>query len=284
LAIPSEFFMQHSNHVHHKRAISSILAAAALLVSALPAPGQVGLGLSPMRVEVRMTPGGSYTGALRMANEGGNVRVRTSLLDFHLDTEQTPQFEENLPEEAAYSCRRWLTVNPMETELHDKAESLMRYTIRVPADAQPRSYYCAAGFTSLPPVAEGQGVGLQAAVRVVAAFYVVVGNPPIEARLSDITVEQAPRSKDLRAVVVLENSGHMYFRPTGSLVVFGPGGQVLETYDVNPLPILPERKQRLLFPLKIAQGQPCTVRVRVDLGTGEVQEGSVAVQGRHAQN
>jgi hypothetical protein len=76
----------------------------------------------------------------------------------------------------------------------------------------------------------------------------------------------------------------MYFRPTGSLVVFGPGAQVLETYDVNPLPILPERKQRLLFPLKIAQGQPCTVRIRVDLGTGEIQEGSVTVQGNSAQN
>jgi hypothetical protein len=250
----------------------------------VPAAAQVGLGLSPMRVDLRMTPGGSYTGALRMVNEAGAVRVRTSLLDFHLDSEQTPQFEENLPEEAAYSCRRWLTVNPMETELQDKKEALVRYTIRVPADAQPRSYYCAAGFTSLAPAAEAQGVGLQAAVRVVAAIYVIIGNPPVEGRLRDLTVEQAPRSKDLRAVVVLENSGHMYFRPTGSLVVMDPGGKVLEKYDVTPLPILPERKQRLLFPLKIAQGEPCTVRVRVDLGTGEVQEGSITVQGNHAQN
>jgi hypothetical protein len=237
-----------------------------------------------MRVELRMTPGGSQTGALRMVNEGGNVRVRTSLLDFHLDSEQTPQFEENLPEEAAYSCRRWLTVNPMETELQDRKEVLVRYTIRVPAEAEPRSYYCAVGFTSLVPAGGAGGVGLQAAVRVVAAFYVIVGNPPVEARLSDLTIEQAPRSKDLRAVVVLENTGHMYFRPTGSLVVLSPGGKVLETYEVTPLPILPERKQRLLFPLKISQGEPCTVRVRVDLGTGEVQEGSITVQGDRARH
>jgi hypothetical protein len=273
-----------SNYVHDKRAVVFLQAAAALFMAALPAAAQVGLGLSPMRVEVRMTPGGSYSGGLRMANEGGTIRVRTSLLDFHLDSEQTPQFEDNLPEEAAYSCRRWLTVNPMETELRDKTEALVRYTIHVPAEAQPRSYYCAAGFTSLPPATEARGVGLQTAVRVVAAFYVIVGNPTIEAQLSDITVEQAPGSKALRAVVVLENSGHMYFRPTGSLVVFGSGSQILETYDVTPLPILPERKQRLLFPLKIAPGEACTVRVRVDLGTGEVQEGSVTVQGNRARN
>jgi hypothetical protein len=284
LAISSELFMFRSTHLYRKRAIGFLRAAAALLMLAVPAAAQLGLGLTPMRVELRMKPGGAYTGALRMINEGAEVRVRTSLLDFRVDSEQTPQFEENLPGEAAYSCRRWLTVNPMETELRDKTDMPVRYTIRVPADAQPRSYYCAVGITSLPPAPGAQGFGLQAAVRVVAAFYVIVGNPAVEGRLSDIAIEQAPGSKDLRAVVVLENSGHMYFRAIGSLTVFGTGGQILETYEVTPLPILPERKQRLLFPLKIAEGQPCTVQVRVDLGTGEVQEGRVTVQGDRARN
>lgn len=224
-----------------------------------------------------MTPGAAYTGALRLVSEGGAVRARTSLLDFHLDSEQTPQFQDQFPEEAAYSCRQWLTVNPMETDLAAGGETVVRYTIRVPADAQPRSYYCAAGFTSMPPLGEARGIGLQTAVRVVAAFYAIVGTPAIEARLDDLAVEHAPGSKDLRAVVVLENSGKMFFRPTGTLAVLDPGGRVLETYDFTPVPILPDRKQRLLFPLKIAEGQPYSLRVRVDLGTGEIQEGTLAV-------
>jgi hypothetical protein len=264
--------------LHRKRTIISWAAVAAtVLLSIQPGAAQVGLGLSPMRVEIHVTPGTSYTGSLRLVNEGAAVRARTSLLDFHLDTDQTPQFQEQFPEEAAYSCRPWLTVNPMETELSEKGEALVRYTIRVPANVPPRSYYCAAGFVSMPPAAAARGLGLQTAVRVVAAFYVIVGSPAIQGQLSEITVEHIPGTRDLRAVLVLENSGNMFFRPLGSLTIQDPSGKVLEKYEVTPVPILPERKQRLLFPLKIAEGQPCTIRVSVDLGTGEIQEGSVIV-------
>jgi len=257
--------------------ISRAAIAATVLLSLQPGAAQVGLGLSPMRVETRVTPGTSYTGTLRLVNEGAVVRTRTSLLDFHLDGEQTPQFQEQFPEEAAYSCRQWLTVNPMEIELSSQGEALVRYTIHVPADARPRSYYCATGFVSMPPVGATRGLGLQMAVRVVAAFYVIVGAPPIQGQLSEISVEHIPGSKNLRAVMVLENSGNMVFRPVGSLTIHDPAGNVLETYEITPVPILPERKQRLLFPLKIAEGQPCTIRARVDLGVGEIQEGSVTV-------
>ena len=253
--------------------------AAGVLLALQPASAQVGLGLSPMRVEMRLAPGASYTGTLRLVNEGALTRVRASLLDFHLDTEQTPQFEEQLAEEAAYSCRGWLTVNPMETELKPNGESPVRYTLRVPADAQPRSYYCAAGFTSLPPASELSGFGIRSAVRIVGAFYVIVGNPVIQGGLSQITMEHVPGSKDLRAVVVMENAGKMFFRPIGSLEVLDSGGKVIESHEITPLPVLPERKQRFLFPLKgVAEGQSFTIRVRVDIGTGEIQEGTAAVQ------
>jgi hypothetical protein len=234
-----------------------------------------------MRVELRLAPGAVHSGTLRLVNEGPQVRVRSTLLDFHLDGEQTPQFGPMFAGEAAYSCRGWLTVNPMELELRGSSSIPVRYTLRVPADAQPRSYYCAAGFTSMPPASEAKGFGVRTAVRVVGAFYVVVGNPPIEGRLSEIAIERAPRSKDLRAVVVLENSGRMVYRPAGSVEILDPGGKAIESYDFTPLPILPERKQRLLFPLKqVAEGQPCTIRVRVDIGTGEIQEGTALIQGR----
>jgi hypothetical protein len=233
-----------------------------------------------MRQELRLAPGASYSGTLRLVNEGELVRVRTSILDFHLDAEQNPQFEPSFTEEAAYSCRSWLTVNPMEAELNVKGEIPVRYTLRVPADAQPRSYYCAAGFTSLPTASEAIGFGIRTAVRVVAAFYVIVGNPTVEGRLSAISMEHIPGSKDLRAVVVLENSGKMFYRPSGTLAVLDPGGAVIESYDITPLPVLPERKQRFLFPLKqVSDGQPLTLRVRLDLGTGEIQEGTAVVQG-----
>ena len=61
--------------------------------------------------------------------------------------------------------------------------------------------------------------------------------------------------------------------------VLDPGGRTIESFEITPLPVLPERKQRLLFPLKVAaEGQACTIRVRVDLGTGEIQERTAVFQ------
>jgi hypothetical protein len=252
--------------------------AAALLVGSPTLTAQIGLGLSPMRMELRLSPGASYSSTLRLANEGDPVRVRTDVLDFQLDAEQNPQFEPGIAAEVAYSCRSWLTVNPMEAELNVKQGLPVRYTLRVPASAQPQSYNCAVGFTSLPTAAEVTRFGVRTAVRVVTAFYVIVGNPRVEGRLSEIAMEHIPGSKDLRAVVVLENSGKMFYRPTGTLVVLDPTGAVIESYDVTPLPVLPERKQRFLFPLKnVSAGQPCALRVRLDLGTGEIQEGTAVI-------
>jgi len=232
-----------------------------------------------MRLELRLAPGASYSGTLRLYNEGDLTRARASVLDFHIDDQQVPQFEPSLTEEAAYSCRSWVTVNPMEAELNLRAALPVRYTLRVPAGAEPRSYYCAVGFTSLPPATDTGRLGIRTAVRVVAAFYVIVGDPPIEGRLSAISIENIPASENVRAVVVLENSGRMFYRPKGTLAVSDPSGALIESHDLTSLPVLPERKQRFLIPLqKITAGQPCVLRVRVELGTREIQEGTAVVQ------
>ena len=224
------------------------------------------------------TPRGILLWDLRLVNEGDLVRVRTSVLDFHLDAEQNPQFEPNFAEEAEYSCRSWLTVNPMEAELNLKGEIPVRYTLRVPANAQPRSYNCAAGFTSLPTASEANGFGIRTAVRVVAAFYVVVGNPRRRTPERD---RDGARSRIERlaggggAGELRQDVLSPHRNPGGR----HPTGAVIESHDITPLPVLPERKQRFLFPLqKVSAGQPCTLRVRLDLGTGEIQEGTAVVQ------
>jgi len=276
MELPSEYIMLTQSHLHRSIQLSLIVAAGCFLMQ--PASAQVGLGLSPMRAEHHLAAGQTYTGVLRLVNEGGDIRSRTSVLDFHLDPEQTPQFEDQLPEEAAYSCRSWLSVNPMEVELKNHADTRVRYTLRVPADAKPKSYYCAIGFTSLSPASSASPMGIKTAVRVVAAIYVIVGSPTVQGTLAEIKVEPAPGGKEMRAVVVVENAGTMYFRPSGKIEFIAADGQTLETREIPPVPILPERKQRLVFPLTPAvQGQSFTMRVRADLGTGEIQEGRAQV-------
>jgi hypothetical protein len=262
------------------------LAAYCLLLLSLigiPAQAQVGLGLSPMRLEFAMVPGQQQSGSLTLGNDAGaKVRIRAELLDFLVDSTATPQFERDLPSEAPFSCRSWLSLNPMEIEASGRAPIPVRFTLRVPEGIKEGSYHCAAGFVTLPPAEEAKATGLRMAVRVVTAFYVVIGHPPIDGVLKQIKLE-APSSGQQdgpawQAVVLIENRGRMHFRPTGTLAVLDPNDQVVETVELQPLPVLPEREQRFLLPLKTdVHSGGYKLRARVDLGTDEIQQAIVQI-------
>ena len=123
-----------------------------LSVFAAGAAGQMGLGLSPMRLEFNVNPGAQQTGSLTLGNDSKEeIRFRTEILDFNIDKEAVPQFEKEIPGEAQYSCRKWLTFNPMEATIPAMGNILVRYTLQVPPEMPARTYHCAGGFTSLPP-------------------------------------------------------------------------------------------------------------------------------------
>ena len=156
------------SHLHSYRA----LTAGFLLLSAQALSAQVGLGLSPMRLEMKLTPGREQSGVVTLSSDSGDkVRVRAEALDFWIDQDQTPQFEPSLQSEAGFSCRDWVSVNPVETEVSPLKQVNIRYTVRVPANAEsPRGYHCAIGFTTLPTDGQVGGNGIKTAVRVVSAF------------------------------------------------------------------------------------------------------------------
>jgi hypothetical protein len=258
------------------------LACAGLLAGALTggAYGQVGLGLAPMREELKMAPGTTHSGVLVLSNSSPKkVRVVAEMLDFYLDSTATPQFAREYRQEAGFSCREWLAANPMEMEINGNAQVPVRYTVRVPPPATARSYHCAIGFTTQPTVEELKTTGLRTAVQIVAAIYVVVGQPGLEGTVKDLKLEYVAdaQSPGWRAVVTFHNAGLMHFRPMGDLDVLNAGGAVVETAHFVPMPVLPMRDQNFLFPLKLAAGQKYTLRARVDLGGNEIQEATALV-------
>jgi hypothetical protein len=235
---------------------------------------QIGIGLSPMRVEMKMGPGQSYSGALELTNEtGGRMRIRGELLDFTLDNSMTPQFARLMEQESQYSCRQWLTVNPMETEIGDGEKLIIRYTIRIPKDAAAKGYHCAAGFTALTPAGEAQAIGIRNVVRAVAAFYATIGDHQAKGEVAGLALEKAGNTNT--AVLVLRNQAEVHIRPAGRLEVLDAGGQAIETLEVPSFPVLPKREQRFVLPLTVNPGAVRALRVKVDLGMDEIQEATV---------
>ena len=301
-----EVYSKHMSNIRFIYRTYAVVIALVLigLAAAVTVQAQMGLGLVPMRNELKIAPGQQTSGALKLSSESGaKVRIRAEVDDFFIDETDTPQFERDVPHEAAYSCKTWLSLNPMEIELEKGGSLLVRYTIRVPADAAEGSYNCAAGFTTLRPAGEtaAEGMGMHMAVRIVSAFYVQVGNPPVVGSLKEIKLEAIPPAaapaegapaKDVKdakdsadnkskwqAVVVLENTGKMYFRPAGKLEVINAEGKTVETEDFPSMAILRERSQRVIFPLKTnLEPGHYTLKVNVDVGMSEIQQGTADVE------
>ncbi len=277
--------MQLNPDLYRKRSLIRLALAAGLLC----APSlfsQVGLGLSPMRLDLQFGKNRQHTGSLHLSNTSNEkVRVRSELLDFFIDVDETPQFDRVIAKEADSSCRPWLSLNPMEVELEPQSSTWVRYTFRLPEGIAEGGYHCAAGFTTVPTLRPTGEIGLQTAVRMVAVFYVVAGAPKIEGGFQEIKLEPAPGQTPpaWRAVVVLKNPARMHFRPVGDLAVLDPDGKVLESLPFRSVPVLPQREQRFLFPLKTLRADvPCRLRVRVDIGTQEILEGAATLTPREA--
>ena len=267
------------SHLHRHTALTAILAIA--LGFAGSARAQVGLGLAPMREELQLAPGAQHSGVLTLSNDATDkVRVVAELLDFYIDASGTPQFERQVPQERDYSCRQWLTLNPMEMEMNGKSQVSVRYTVRTPVDAAARSFHCAMGFTTQPVAGDVRGTALRTAVQIVCALYVVVGKPAADGSVKDLKLDSIAGAKppSWRAIVVLANPSQMHYRPTGDLDVLDDAGDVVETAKFIPLPVLPKRDQNFIFPLRLAAGPgKYTLRARVDLGGSEIQEATALV-------
>jgi len=253
-----------------------------VLMGCVPVFGQMGLGMAPMRVKMHLAPGKEHTGSLMLYNDSHtDLRVRTILSDFYIDNNVTPQFGV-FPKEAADSCRTWLTINPMETEIGGGGQVVVRYTIKVPENATEGDYHCAANITTLPTAAALVGTGMRIAVSVAPAFYVTIGDPRLDASIKNLTLVP-PDSKlktGWRAMLTLENSGLKHTRPIGELTVVDPQGKVVQKVKVPTVPLLPNREQVYPMALKTdLSKENYTVRVKVDLGMPVIQDAVVTVSG-----
>jgi hypothetical protein len=207
------------------------------------------------------------------------VRVRAELLDFYLDDTMTPQFAEQYENERDFSCKDWLQINPREMDLADGLTFRVRYTIRVPAETPEGEYHCGAGFLTLPPInPDKPALGVNIAVRAVAALYVIVGSPESQPGLQDLSLRASPDGA-WEAVARFENRGPRHFRIQGFMEVRDDAGRVVERLEYPPIPVLPKRVQ--MIPLRLNSLLPAgsyIIRSEADVGLPEILVGTARVQ------
>ena len=252
--------------------LDGYLAAAFLF--AIPAAAQVGIGLAPLRVELPAAAGQTKTQALSISNESPTVvHIRANTLDFRIDDEEQPQFSSAELENGPHSCRKWLRLNPVEFDLAPNEHKVIRYSFRYPDQLEEGSFHCAASFTTSPQPGEGV-IGMATNIRLITTFYAVNGRPKPSARVTAVRFSPPADNSvaNRNAVLQLENTGSTYFRVNGTLELRDASDSVIETARFRAIPVLPDRVQPFTFPFKTASAPGQTMRARIDIGDGEIQE------------
>lgn len=254
--------------LHADRALIALLAC---LLLAAPAAAQVSVEVSPLRIELKTAPGGTTTQSISVTNTGKDaVRVRSTISDWHLSRDGTPQFVEAA--DPKYSASSWVRVAPPEIVVAPGVEIIVRFTLTVPADAGPAGYRSGILFEFGP--AEGAAAPkareVQVRSRIATLIYANVGEPPAAVELTDLQPRQTT-GQPAQIVAVLKNSGKRTVRTRGTLTLYDKAGTAVSQTIVPDVPVLPESEREVAAPAinpdkgKLPPGE-YRVEIKIDVG------------------
>ena len=245
----------------------------ALAVPAAPASAQgpVSVEVSPLRVELKTTGGGTHTQAVTITNTGKEaVRVRASVRDWHLSQEGAPQFSE--PQDGrAYSASSWIRIAPPEIVIQPTMEGTVRFSLSVPQGTEAGGYRTGIMFELAPaagePVTRRREVTVKS--QIATLVYVNIGEPRAAVDLIDLRSRVTPEQTTILATV--KSTGRRTVRTKGTVTVYGAGNAVVRQVPVPDVPILPESERDVAIvvadsTLKSLPPGEYRIEVKIDVG------------------
>lgn len=249
----------------------AISLAAFVLAAAIPARGQIYFGISPIRAEHEIKPGGSLTDVFMIRNNAaGPIRIKVYCENWTIREDGTAAFIGSTP--TTYSSKDWIIVNPQDFRMNPGETKSVRYTVTVPPDTPPAGYHSSISFETVPDtVGEQAGNRMLFTGKIAAAVYVIAGDAAVEGDLVDLSLGSKNNAPAL--VLTLNNTGHVHFRTKGTIQVFAASGDKIFDLDIPDDVILPESRRDIPCALPRPL-EPGTFRVvcRLDIGRIEILE------------
>lgn len=173
--------------------------------------------LSSIKIVAR--PGQVLTREFRLTldPEQTKTRFKSHMQDWWRSEDGTQSFYRD-PGTLSRSCGRWVTLNPVETEVLPGATMITRLTVAVSPEAIPGGYWCVLTVDELlDPLAPRAGVGVKFLSSVSVGVFVYVGELQRAAEITAVDVRQ-----DM-AVVQLRNDGNTPLAIEGRFEFVKPG-------------------------------------------------------------
>jgi hypothetical protein len=269
-----------------RRSIVTAAIGLALTLSVVEARAQVSIEASPLRVEMQALPGASNTQAVTLTNVGKEpVRVRTSLSDWHLSRDGSPQFEEPTAGRP-YAAASWVRFAPPEFLIEGGGQGTVRFTVTVPPDVDAGGYRTGLLFDFSPNEKDAAARAKRVTVksRIATLVYVHVArrpegstsgpgvHPTASVELLNLTVRPTP--EETQIVATVKNTSRRSVRTKGSVVVYDRNGTAVRELQIPDVPVLPESEREVIVPVAPARGEPSSlippgdyrVEMRLDVG------------------
>ena len=257
--------------LHADARLHALGALIAVLALALPANAQTSVEVTPLRLELKATPGGATTQAITVNNSGKEpVRVRATIADWHLSRDGSPQFVEAT--DPKFSASSWMRVAPPEIVVDAGKEATVRFTLSVPGGASPAGYRTSVLFEFSPvsasPLPKPREVAFRS--RIATLIYANVGEPPAAVELTDLRT-RAQTDQPTQIIAVLKNSGQRTVRTRGTLTLYDKTNAVVGQTVVPDVPVLPESEREVAIPAFSAdkpKPPPGEYRVEIKIDVG----------------
>ncbi len=271
--------------LHAGRSIALVLALTGLFAARAGAQDPTSIEVTPLRVELKISAGGTHTQAVTLKNDASKaIRARARVDDWYLSKDGTPQFKLADPADP-FSAAAWIRLNPTEQIIEPGVTATVRFTTTVPAGTREGGYRCAVMFEFDSPSAElatrSRGVAFRP--RVATLLYATVGNPVPAVELTDLDVRFNAAGIP-EVVATLKNTSSVHVRTKGTVTILGAeDGKVIRNLSVPNVPVLPQSEREVAIVTSDEQSPPLPpgryrVEVKMDVGLPTMLVGETNVE------
>ncbi len=205
-----------------------------------PARADQSVAVTPTSSEYKVDPGGQTKGTIQVLNQANTpFSYKVYVTPYSVTGEDyDPSFS---PTSGATNVADWIKLSSATGSLRAYSGSPIEYTINVPANAKPGSYY---GVIFAETESKVEGSGVATLKRVGTVLYIRVNGPVVEA--GALASWQVPwlQKPDLTQILRLANTGSVYYNAEVHTEVRDVFGGKKFSYE-QKRKVLPEKIRRI---------------------------------------
>lgn len=202
---------------------------------------QLSIGISPLIFEMTANPGDAIENFMKIYNPSteSTIVIKMEVEDI-APTGEAGHVVVEPAETESYSISRWVTMEPVEIELRPNEEKFVKFTIRVPENAEPGGHYGTV-LASTKSVSGPEGTGVGIVTRTGSLVLLTVpGIMQEELLINDFSAPRYSECGPIPFEIRFENTGTIHLRPKGLITVTDWLGKKITDISLTEKNVLPK--------------------------------------------